>query len=249
MKRARAWKSRALFAAAALAAALLVVPPARRALRAPPPLTAGQRAQASRVRILRDSYGVPHIFGQSDGDAAFGLAYAHAEDDWPTLQAILAASRGQLGLLQISKTALSNDYYAQLIDVAGQVEAQYPKLPEDLQKVLEGYAAGLNAYAALHPGEADARLLPLTGRDIAGGFAHKLPLMFDLPGTLRALADQRAGDLIEPDTTRRRAPMPTPCSPAAPPTESPGSTSTRTSPGTARWPGTKSRSIRKRAGT
>ena len=198
MKRARAWKSRALFAAAALAAALLVVPPARRALRAPPPLTAGQRAQAARVRILRDSYGVPHIFGQSDGDAAFGLAYAHAEDDWPTLQAILAASRGQLGLLQISKTALSNDYYAQLIDVAGQVEAQYPKLPEDLQKVLEGYAAGLNAYAALHPGEADARLLPLTGRDIAGGFAHKLPLMFDLPGTLRALADQRAGDLIEP---------------------------------------------------
>ena len=192
------WLRRALLAAAPLAAALLLAPPARRALRRPPAPTAEQRAQASRVHILRDSYGVPHIFGQTDGDAAFGLAYAHAEDDWPTIQGVLAASRGKLGLLQLSKTALSNDYYAQLIDVAGQVDAQYPKLPSDLRKVLEGYAAGLDLYAALHPREADPRLLPLTGKDIAAGFAHKLPLLFDLPGTLRALEGKRAGDLLAP---------------------------------------------------
>ena len=198
-RRGRVWVRRTLVAVAVIAAALLIVPPARRALRSKPPApTADQRAQAARVHILRDSYGVPHIFGQTDGDAAFGLAWAHAEDDWPTLEGVLAASRGKLGLLQLSKTALSNDYYAQLIDVAGQVEAQYPKLPADVRKVLEGDAAGLNTYAALHPREADARLLPLTGQDIAGGFAHKLPLMFDLPGTLRALSGKRAGDLLSP---------------------------------------------------
>lgn len=192
-------RHRAIVAVAALAAALLLVPPARRALRPNPPApTAEQRAQAARVHILRDSYGVPHIFGQTDGDAAFGLAYAHAEDDWPTIQGVLAASRGKLGLLQLSKTALSNDYYAQLIDVAGQVEAQYPQLPADVRAVLEGYAAGLDTYAALHPREADARLLPLTGKDIAAGFAHKLPLMFDLPGTLRVLEGKRVGDLLLP---------------------------------------------------
>ena len=35
------------------------------------------------AEILRDSYGVPHIFGHTDADAAYGLAYAHAEDDFP----------------------------------------------------------------------------------------------------------------------------------------------------------------------
>ena len=193
---------RVLASLAAIAAALAVVPPARRALRplAPAP-TAAQRAQAARVHILRDTWGVPHVFGRTDGDAAFGLAYAHAEDDFRTMQGVLAASRGKLGLLQLSRAALSNDYYAQLIDVEGQVAAQYDKLPQDLRAVLEGYAAGINLYAALHPAEADSRLLPVTGRDIAGGFAHKLPLMFDLPRTLEALGGKtalRAGDALLP---------------------------------------------------
>ena len=54
-----------------------------------------------RVDILRDAYGVPHIYGQRDIDAAFGLAYAHTEDDFETIQSLrlLAASwRAILGL-------------------------------------------------------------------------------------------------------------------------------------------------------
>lgn len=46
-------------------------------------------ASASRgydVRILRDTWGVPHVFGVTDADCAFGLAYAHAEDDFLTIQ-------------------------------------------------------------------------------------------------------------------------------------------------------------------
>lgn len=48
------------------------------------------------VRILRDKWGVPHIFGQTDADVAYGLAFAHAEDDFPTIQGALLAARGQL---------------------------------------------------------------------------------------------------------------------------------------------------------
>lgn len=77
-RRGRVWVRRTLVAVAVIAAALLIVPPARRALRSKPPApTADQRAQAARVHILRDSYGVPHIFGQTDGDAAEG-SNAHA---------------------------------------------------------------------------------------------------------------------------------------------------------------------------
>src|SRR6056297_91975 len=48
------------------------------------------------VEIIRDQWGVPHIFGVTDNDAAFGLAYAHAEDDFETIQETIAATRGVL---------------------------------------------------------------------------------------------------------------------------------------------------------
>src|SRR4051812_24692083 len=71
----------------------------RRALRpGPPPPDAATLEHVARARILRDQWGVPHVLGKSDADAAFGLAYAHAEDDWPMLQGVLAAARGQLSL-------------------------------------------------------------------------------------------------------------------------------------------------------
>lgn len=146
-------------------------------------------AQAQRVRILRDTFGVPHVFGQSDADAAFGAAWANAEDDFPTVQDIFAASRGKLGLLHLSKLALQNDYYVQLIRVQEQLDAGYMKLPEDVRVVLDGYARGLNLYAYQHPHEADGRLYPMTGRDIAAGFLHKLPLMLGLTTALANLDD------------------------------------------------------------
>jgi acyl-homoserine lactone acylase PvdQ len=76
---------------------------------APPPPDAARLEHVRRGRIVRDTSGVPHIFGERDQDAAFGLAYAHAEDDYPTIQAMLAASRGQLGVLVLGKLALASD--------------------------------------------------------------------------------------------------------------------------------------------
>jgi acyl-homoserine lactone acylase PvdQ len=104
-------------------------------------------AQAKRVRIVRDTWGVPHVFGKSDGDTAFGLAYAHAEDDWPTIQSVMAASTGRLALLYATKRAAGNDWYVGLIRVREQVAEQYESLSPEFRAVLEGYARGLNLYA------------------------------------------------------------------------------------------------------
>src|SRR5271156_4673541 len=104
-----------LFAVAVLALTLWPWVRARYLLPRPPLPDAETFAEAQRVRILRDTYGVPHVFGHSDADAAFGLAYAHAEDDFATIQDVLAASRGRLALLHLSKLAVENDYYAQLV--------------------------------------------------------------------------------------------------------------------------------------
>ena len=51
------------------------------------------------VRILRDTFGVPHVYGTRDEDVAFGLAYAHAEDDFGTIAETLAMIRGRAGAM------------------------------------------------------------------------------------------------------------------------------------------------------
>jgi penicillin amidase/acyl-homoserine-lactone acylase len=187
-------------AVALLALALFAFRRVRRALfPKPAPPDAATLAHVARVRILRDVWGVPHVFGKSDADAAFGLAYADAEDDWPTMQGVLAAARGQLSLLLLSEQAVSNDYYVSLVRVADQVDAEYDALAPDTRAVLEGYARGINYYAWKHPAEVDGRLLPVRGRDIAAGFAHKIPLMLGIDRTLKALGgkeDKRVGDEV-----------------------------------------------------
>ncbi|MFT5138251.1 MAG: acyl-homoserine-lactone acylase, partial [Arenicella sp.] len=55
-----------------------------------------QAAQSYNAQIIRDQWGVPHIMGERDADASYGLAYAHAEDDFETIQEMVAATRGKL---------------------------------------------------------------------------------------------------------------------------------------------------------
>lgn len=189
-----------------ITAALIVLVGVYRVIRKPlllprPPCPdAATFEHAKRVRIVRDTYGVPHIHGETDADAAFGLAYANAEDDFPMIQGVLAASTGRLGLLVLSKEALANDYYVGLVRVREQVAEGYERLSPDYRAVIEAYARGLNLYAYRHPDEADGRLYPMSGRDIAAGFAHKIPLMFDLNKVLGELNDgppRHAGERLK----------------------------------------------------
>lgn len=137
------------------------------------------------VRILRDTWGIPHIFGRTDPDAAFGLAYAHAEDDFLTIQQMLLATRGRLATVY-GPDAAANDYMVQLLRIWDVVEAGYTRdLSPDTRAVLEAYAEGLNTYAALHPDEIlSPELYPLRGIDIAAGSVHRSPLFFGIDGVL-----------------------------------------------------------------
>ena len=65
----------------------------------------GREGQKYDVKILRDTWGVPHIFGVTDTDVAYGLAYAHAEDDFVTIQDSLLAARGKLASVHGPKAA------------------------------------------------------------------------------------------------------------------------------------------------
>lgn len=150
------------------------------------------------VVIRRDELGVPHIFGQTDADAAYGLGYAHAEDDFQTIQQAMVAARGKLGAAY-GIDAAPNDYMVQLLRIWDVVDAKYDTIPADVQAIMQGYADGLNYYAALHEDEVLLpELFPLSGRDVAAGFIHRVPLFFGLDGALGELfAETRQGTVSQ----------------------------------------------------
>ncbi|MES2057772.1 MAG: penicillin acylase family protein [Pseudomonadota bacterium] len=138
--------------------------------------------------IARDTFGVPHIFGKTDADVAYGVAYAHAEDDFSTLQEAVAMSRGRLGAMTGADGA-KVDYALHLLGARETVDRDYAKQPADVRALLDGYASGLNRYAERHPGEVRlSRLFPVDGRDIATGFVLRTPFFFGLDQVLGALS-------------------------------------------------------------
>lgn len=147
------------------------------------------RASAYDVEIIRDNYGVPHIYGSRDADVAFGVAYAHAEDDFSTIQETIAATRGVLARYRGAKAA-PTDYLVALMDIWPNVDAKYDSdLPDDVKDIAEAYAAGLNLYAAENPESTWQGLTPFTGRDVIAGFAFKTPFFYGFDETVLALFD------------------------------------------------------------
>ena len=151
------------------------------------PHAALARGEAYQVEIIRDKYGVPHIYGPRDADVAFGLAYAHAEDDFQTMQSLLPFYRGALGRT-IGFDGLPIDFLVQWLDIRAHVEAHYEtELTPEIRAHLQAYADGLNYYAATHPFEADARLFPMTPQDLVVGFSLQHLLFYGFEGHVSAL--------------------------------------------------------------
>ncbi len=137
--------------------------------------------------IARDTFGVPHIFGRTDPDVAYGIGYAHAEDDFSTLQEVLAMVRGREGAIKGGDGA-KIDFAGHLLGARATVDRDYMKQPADVRALLDGYASGLNAYARRHPGEVTlAKLFPVDGRDVATGFVVRSPFFYGLDQVIGAL--------------------------------------------------------------
>jgi penicillin amidase/acyl-homoserine-lactone acylase len=145
------------------------------------------RGDDYRVRIIRDDFGVPHIYGERDIDTAFGLAYAHAEDDFATIQEVLLATRGRLAAVN-GPGAAQTDYLIHLMQVWPAVEAGYDtQLTRHTRDIAQAYADGLNLYAAQHPQQVFPYMLPVEGKDIIAGFTFKTPLFYGFDGVLGEL--------------------------------------------------------------
>jgi acyl-homoserine-lactone acylase len=104
------------------------------------------------IIIARDSFGVPHIFAPTDPEVAYGLAWAHAEDDFNTLQLVVLSGKAKLGSA-LGKKGAQADYVANLLRCRQLVEEQWNTLSPGFVALVKGYVEGLNAYAKAHPNE------------------------------------------------------------------------------------------------
>ena len=121
----------------------------------------------SHIDIVRDTYGVPHIFAKTDPEVAYGLAWAHAEDDFETLQKTLLASKSMLGQYS-GRNGATVDYIVYFLRLRELVDRLYEKdISPSYKAVLQGYCDGFNAFARTHPKEVLVKkAFPATPRDL-----------------------------------------------------------------------------------
>ena len=114
------------------------------------------------IEIIRDNYGVPHIYAPTDAEVAYGFAWAQAEDHFKLIQEGYLAGNGLLGKL-IGLKGAGADFLTQLIQSEETVDKYYNTLDEKFIALAEAFAEGLNAYSKKHPEEIlEKKLFPLT---------------------------------------------------------------------------------------
>ena len=119
------------------------------------------------IDIVRDEYGVPHIYGKTDADVAYGLAWAHCEDDFKTIQEAYLAGNGLL-TKHLGLKGASADLLTQVIESKQTVNKLFYTLSDDFIKILQAYSDGINKYAELHSEQILVKdLFPITPRKMA----------------------------------------------------------------------------------
>jgi len=115
------------------------------------------KQQAKNVNIIRDNFGIPHIYGKTDADAVFGLLYAQCEDDFKRVEMNYIEKLGRLAEVNGEKD-IYNDLYVRLLIDSTDAMADFKKSPEWLKKLLNAYADGINYWRYKNPATKPALL-------------------------------------------------------------------------------------------
>jgi acyl-homoserine lactone acylase PvdQ len=156
------------------------------------------------AEIIRDDFGIPHIYGKTDADAVYGMIYAQAEDDFPRIERNYIWATGRLAEIE-GEDALFSDLRARLYMTTDEAKAAYEDAPQWLRALCDAWAAGLNDYLS------DNKVTPA----LLTSFEPWMPMFFS-EGSIGGDIEQipldgiRAfygGDLPEPkidDATKKR---------------------------------------------
>jgi acyl-homoserine-lactone acylase len=114
------------------------------------PVLARWKAEAARVTIVRDDWGIAHVHGATDADAVFGMVYAQAEDDFHRVEENYLVALGRESEA-VGSRALMQDLRARLYVDPADLRARYAASPKWLRALMDAWADGLNYYLATHP--------------------------------------------------------------------------------------------------
>ena len=106
--------------------------------------------EAQRVTIIRDDWGIAHVYGKTDADAVFGMEYAQAEDDFNRVETNYLNALGRLAEAE-GEQAVYQDLRMKLFIDPDSLRAQYRRSPPWLARLMDAFADGLNFYLYKHP--------------------------------------------------------------------------------------------------
>lgn len=106
--------------------------------------------EARDVTIIRDVWGIAHVYGKTDADAVFGMIYAQAEDDFNRVETNFINAMGRLAEAE-GESKIYQDLRMKLFIDPEEIKKDYAKSPEWLKKLMNAWADGLNYYLAKHP--------------------------------------------------------------------------------------------------
>ncbi|HEY6157930.1 MAG TPA: penicillin acylase family protein [Gemmatimonadales bacterium] len=112
--------------------------------------TARWQREAQRVTIVRDDWGIAHVYGKTDADAVFGMEYAQAEDDFNRIETNYLNALGRLAEAE-GPSAIYTDLRMRLFIDPDSLRAQYRRSPPWLKRLMDAFADGLNFYLSKHP--------------------------------------------------------------------------------------------------
>ena len=113
--------------------------------------------QAKEITIIRDTWGIPHVYGKTDADAVFGLLYAQCEDDFERVEMNYINAEGRLAEVE-GESKIYNDLRTRLFQDTLMAIAVYKNSPEDMKKLMIAFADGVNYFIHTHP-ESKPKLL------------------------------------------------------------------------------------------
>src|SRR6266550_4157766 len=106
--------------------------------------------QAQNVTIIRDDWGIAHVYGKTDADAVFGMEYAQAEDDFNRIETNYLNALGRLAEAE-GESAVYQDLRMKLFIDPDSLRAQYAASPVWLRRLMDAFADGLNFFLYKHP--------------------------------------------------------------------------------------------------
>jgi acyl-homoserine-lactone acylase len=107
-------------------------------------------AEAANVKIVRDDWGIAHVYGETDADAVFGMIYAQCEDDFNRVETNYLNAMGRLAEAE-GEDKIYQDLRMKMFIDPVELKKDYAASPEWLRKLMDAFADGVNFYLAKHP--------------------------------------------------------------------------------------------------